>query len=98
MDFCVKVCYNAIAQKQTQEKEDDSMKKLKVGIIGCGGIATSKHMPGLSAIPEAEMVAFCDLIEEKDVRFDDIYQDEEKENDTGNNDNHDNINEQDIFE
>ena len=44
------------------------MKKLKVGIIGCGGIATSKHMPGLEAIPEAEMVAFCDIIEEKAVK------------------------------
>ena len=44
------------------------MKKLKVGIIGCGGIATSKHMPGLAAIPEAEMVAFCDIIEEKAVK------------------------------
>ena len=36
-------------------------KKLKVGIIGCGGIANSKHMPGLKSVEEAEMVAFCDL-------------------------------------
>ena len=40
-------------------------KKLKIGIIGCGGIANSKHMPGLKAVPEAEMVAFCDLIPER---------------------------------
>ena len=32
-------------------------KKLKVGIIGCGGIANSKHMPGLKSVEEAEMVA-----------------------------------------
>ncbi|AQP54188.1 oxidoreductase [Vagococcus penaei] len=34
---------------------------LKVGIIGCGGIATNKHMPALSKIADVEMVAFCDI-------------------------------------
>lgn len=38
------------------------MKKVRVGIIGCGGIATNKHMPSLSLIEEVEMVAFCDII------------------------------------
>ncbi len=37
-------------------------KKLKIGIIGCGGIANGKHMPSLKKIPEVEMVAFCDII------------------------------------
>ncbi len=41
------------------------MKKLKIGIVGCGGIANGKHMPALSRIPEVEMVAFCDIIEER---------------------------------
>ncbi|MBE6688652.1 MAG: Gfo/Idh/MocA family oxidoreductase [Ruminococcaceae bacterium] len=41
------------------------MKKLKVGIIGCGGIANGKHMPSLAKVAEAEMVAFCDIIEDK---------------------------------
>jgi predicted dehydrogenase len=41
------------------------MKTLKVGIIGCGGIATQKHMPSLALIKEVEMVAFCDIIIEK---------------------------------
>lgn len=36
-------------------------KKLRIGIIGCGGIANGKHMPSLKKIPEVEMVAFCDL-------------------------------------
>lgn len=40
-------------------------KKIKVGIIGCGGIANGKHMPSLSKLNDVEMVAFCDLIEEK---------------------------------
>lgn len=37
-------------------------KKLKVGIIGCGGIATGKHLPSLSKVEEVEMVAFCDIV------------------------------------
>lgn len=41
------------------------MEKLKIGIIGCGGIANGKHMPSLKKIPEVEMVAFCDLIIER---------------------------------
>ena len=41
---------------------------VKVGIIGCGGIANGKHMPSLHAIPNVEMVAFCDLIEERAVK------------------------------
>ncbi len=40
-------------------------KKFKVGIIGCGGIANGKHLPAIAKIEEAEMVAFCDIIEEK---------------------------------
>jgi len=43
------------------------LKKIRVGIIGCGGIANGKHMPGLSKVQEVEMVAFCDIIEEKAV-------------------------------
>ena len=44
------------------------MEKLRVGIIGCGGIANGKHMPNLAKIPEVEMVAFCDPIEERAKR------------------------------
>jgi len=40
-------------------------KLIKVGIIGCGGIANGKHMPALSKVADCEMVAFCDLIEER---------------------------------
>ena len=38
---------------------------VKIGIIGCGGIANGKHMPSLATIESVEMVAFCDLIVEK---------------------------------
>lgn len=38
---------------------------LRVGIIGCGGIAGGKHMPSLKRLNNVEMVAFCDIIIEK---------------------------------
>jgi len=41
------------------------MEKLKIGIIGCGGIANGKHMPAISKIKNVEMVAFCDIIPER---------------------------------
>ncbi len=40
-------------------------KKLRVGIIGCGGIANQKHMPSLKKLDVCEMVAFCDIIIER---------------------------------
>ena len=41
------------------------MRKVKVGIVGCGGIANGKHMPALKHLDNVEMVAFCDLIPER---------------------------------
>ena len=41
------------------------MKKLRIGIVGCGGIANQKHLPSLKAnADKCEIVAFCDIIEE----------------------------------
>ncbi len=38
------------------------MSKLKIGIIGCGGIANQKHLPALSKLKDkVELVAFCDI-------------------------------------
>jgi len=45
--------------------EVQKMAKLRIGIIGCGGIANGKHMPSLAKVKEAEMVAFCDIVEDK---------------------------------
>lgn len=37
-------------------------KKIKVGVIGCGGIANGAHLPGYAQIPdECEIVALCDI-------------------------------------
>lgn len=41
------------------------MKKVRVGIVGCGGIANGKHLPSLSKIDNVELVAFCDIIVSK---------------------------------
>ena len=41
------------------------MDMVKIGIIGCGGIANGKHMPALKKLKDVEMVAFCDIIEER---------------------------------
>jgi len=40
-------------------------KMVRIGIIGCGGIANGKHMPSLKKLDNVEMVAFCDIIEER---------------------------------
>lgn len=41
------------------------MDKVRIGIIGCGGIANNKHMPALHRLPDVELVAFCDIIVER---------------------------------
>ena len=40
-------------------------KIIRVGIIGCGGIANGKHMKSLQKVEDCEMVAFCDIIPER---------------------------------
>ena len=40
-------------------------RKVKVGIIGCGGIAQGKHMPSLAKLDQVELVAFCDIVQER---------------------------------
>lgn len=42
------------------------MGKIRVGIVGCGGIASLKHFPALEKQKaRIELVAFCDLMEER---------------------------------
>lgn len=41
------------------------MKKLKIGIVGCGGIANNKHLPAIKKNGNFEVIAFCDIIKEK---------------------------------
>ena len=42
------------------------MSKLRVAVIGCGGIANGKHLPALTGQSEkCEIVALCDIILER---------------------------------
>ena len=45
------------------------MAKLKGGIVGCGGIGTSKHLPSIKKVGLAEVGAFCDIIEERAIEM-----------------------------
>ncbi|WP_461215433.1 Gfo/Idh/MocA family protein [Lacticaseibacillus sp. GG6-2] len=42
------------------------MAKVRIGIIGCGGIAHQKHFPALGTMKDkVELAAFCDIIPER---------------------------------
>ena len=44
------------------------MSKLRIGFVGCGGIALGKHLPAMHAKNEdVDLVAFCDIIEERAI-------------------------------
>jgi predicted dehydrogenase len=43
------------------------MATLKAGIVGCGGIANGKHLPAITQNKDFELVAFCDIVEERAV-------------------------------
>lgn len=43
------------------------MEKIKIGIIGCGGIANGKHLRAIENVDFLDPVAFCDIIEERAV-------------------------------
>lgn len=67
------------------------MKRVKVGVIGSGGIFQGAHLPAYPDVEEAKLVAICDVSErtlkaaEKRVRS--IYQERaQKAKDGGNND------------
>ncbi len=41
------------------------MRKIKIGIVGCGGIANQKHLPAIQKNGNYEIIAFCDIIQAK---------------------------------
>jgi len=47
----------------TKQKRDI----VRVGIVGCGGIAKGKHLPSLKKLPNVEIVSFYDIIAERSV-------------------------------
>ena len=48
-------------------------KKLRYGVIGCGGIAFNKHLPTLQKCKDIELAAFCDIITGKAEQADREY-------------------------
>lgn len=53
-------------------------KKLRIGIVGCGGIANQKHLPSLANLTDlAEVGAFCDVIVERAIEAKEKYGTEE---------------------
>ena len=63
---CHRVKINTSNETHHKEKERKDMGKIKVGIIGCGGIANQKHFPALKNNSDLnEIVAFCDIIVER---------------------------------
>lgn len=41
------------------------MKKLRVGVVGCGSIAKYRHLPEYHANQDVELVALCDIVQER---------------------------------
>lgn len=41
------------------------MRQIRLGVIGCGGIANNYHLPALVKIKEAKLVYACDIIPER---------------------------------
>lgn len=41
------------------------MGKIKVAVIGCGSIARHRHLPEYAANPDVDIVAVCDVLEER---------------------------------
>ncbi|MEW8985456.1 MAG: Gfo/Idh/MocA family oxidoreductase [Bacillus sp. (in: firmicutes)] len=49
------------------------MKKLRVGVIGCGSIARHRHLPEYAANPNVELVAVCDNNAERALEIGEKY-------------------------
>jgi predicted dehydrogenase len=43
------------------------LKTVKIGVVGAGGIARNAHLPAYKNVPNAEVVAICDIIEERAI-------------------------------
>ena len=48
------------ARDSTIQEEEAGMAALKVGMIGCGSIARSVHLPILTGMPNVELIALAE--------------------------------------
>lgn len=51
------------------------MEKIRIGIIGCGGIANDKHLPAIKEQQNAEVSAYCDIIVERAEKSNFVFSD-----------------------
>lgn len=60
-----------ICRPQTKQflRRNFEMKKLNVGVIGCGSIAKHRHLPEFSQNEHVNIVAVCDINEERAVEM-----------------------------
>jgi len=49
------------------------MERIKIGFIGCGGIARARHVPELAENANTELSAFCDVIPDRAQYLADLY-------------------------
>ena len=49
------------------------MSKLKIGVIGCGSIAKHRHLPEYANNEHVEIVAVCDIVEDRVNAFAEKY-------------------------
>ncbi|MFT4415053.1 Gfo/Idh/MocA family protein [Fredinandcohnia humi] len=49
------------------------MSKLKIGVIGCGSIAKHRHLPEYAMNKSVEIVAVCDVVEERATMLAELY-------------------------
>ncbi|KMY48454.1 Gfo/Idh/MocA family protein [Peribacillus loiseleuriae] len=49
------------------------MSLLKIGVIGCGSIAKNRHLPEYKMNQSAEIIAVCDIVEERAQELADLY-------------------------
>ncbi len=49
------------------------MKKIRIGVVGCGSIARFRHLPEFHANPHAEIVAVCDKCSDRATELGGLY-------------------------
>ena len=54
-------------------REEFIMSKVKVGVIGCGAIGRRRHLPEYAAHENVEIVAVCDIVEERSNEMAELY-------------------------
>lgn len=58
-------CIFVVLMMNDRTSEEMNMAKIRVGVIGVGGIGFGAHLPGYAQLDDAEIVAVCDVDESK---------------------------------